>query len=679
MLMRSFPLPALATIALVPLLVSPALGQTLPGPSPLTSVEDQWPSQDYRLIHVNALSGSDVSGDGSQFRPLQSIHHALQMAEPNSIILLDPGEYGTETGENFPIMLRPGVTIQGAVAPELGEVIVRGNGTFVNAAGAYMQATIIGVDGAGLGHVTVTNPSPSGYGLVVESGRPVIRANHFIGNGYAGAYVGGNASPLFEENLFANNGSVGLVLTDQSRAQVNGNIFESTGTGIQVDPGAEPQISNNRIVSNLRGMVVAADAEPQLFNNEIARNRQNALIEYTAANKAATPEPSRAHANAPRPLLQGQPATAITPEISSLASPPEASSPLSLAPPPQPDPGQSLQAPPQTSSAEPASPSASPSEASSPLSLAPPPQPDPGQSLEAPPQASAAEPAPSSASLEANSGPEAIDSTNWFPSLPLATALALADGDAGQGTVAALQAVAQEVGTVATAVTERTASTDTPIRQDEVATEDPVEPFSSEVSTPVLPATNSTNADPVTGFLVSDTTTAVPIQVIPPAVETSAGAADRSSTAADVEAVDPSPAESRNLARVMNLPTLPEVNPNGNELLQVPEGSIPTGNGSSSDVPVLAVGASPSNPSEGEPPPPPSRAATLGLFYRVVVPAPEEAIQHQVRSLVPDAFRVEVDEQLMMQAGAYSTQAEAEALAAELRDRGLNAEVIYIP
>ena len=67
------------------------------------------------------------------------------------------------------------------------------------------------------------------------------------------------------------------------------------------------------------------------------------------------------------------------------------------------------------------------------------------------------------------------------------------------------------------------------------------------------------------------------------------------------------------------------------------------------------------------------------MFYRVVVPAPEEAIQHQVRSLVPDAFRVEVDEQLMMQAGAYSTQAEAEALAAELRDRGLNAEVIYIP
>ncbi len=69
----------------------------------------------------------------------------------------------------------------------------------------------------------------------------------------------------------------------------------------------------------------------------------------------------------------------------------------------------------------------------------------------------------------------------------------------------------------------------------------------------------------------------------------------------------------------------------------------------------------------------------LGLLYRVVVPASGETIQHQVRSLVPDAFRVEVNDQLMMQAGAYPTRAEAEAMVAELQGLGLDAEVLYIP
>ena len=82
--------------------------------------------------------------------------------------------------KNFPLRLQSGVTVQGAVATNLGSTVIRGNGTLVAANGNYLQVAIVGVDGAGLANVTVTNPSSSGYGLVVEAGRPIIRFNRFF-------------------------------------------------------------------------------------------------------------------------------------------------------------------------------------------------------------------------------------------------------------------------------------------------------------------------------------------------------------------------------------------------------------------------------------------------------------------------------------------------------------------
>ncbi len=294
--MRSFslgqPLFSPALVTALALMATPALAQTA---APVVLQPRTMPAatpQTHPLVHVNASAGSDTSGDGSQLRPYQTITHALQIATPNTIVLLAPGEYSEASGEAFPIQLRTGVTVQGAPNGGLGQTVIRGSGIFASTTAGMVQATLVGADGAGLGHVTVTNTSTAGYGLVVEAGRPAIRQNQFVGSGYGGVYVSGPSTPLLEGNQFSGNGVVGLVLSGQSAAEVRGNRFEQTGIGIRVAPGAQPQIVNNTIVQNQEGLILDGSANPILQDNVIAQNRRNGVVEFQTALKAEASAPA---------------------------------------------------------------------------------------------------------------------------------------------------------------------------------------------------------------------------------------------------------------------------------------------------------------------------------------------------------------------------------------------------
>jgi len=107
--------------------------------------------------------------------------------------------------------------------------------------------------------------------------------------------------------------------------------------------------------------------------------------------------------------------------------------------------------------------------------------------------------------------------------------------------------------------------------------------------------------------------------------------------------------------------------------LAVPNTDIPRGTGGNLPE-VFTTGAAAALPSEG-PPPPPSLAASLGLNYKVLVVAPDSATQAQVRAQVPDAFRTQLNGQSYMQAGAYPSLAEAQAMLNQLRQVGLSAQI----
>lgn len=307
--------------------IPPAVAQTADSPAAPTRPTQQ----SYTLIHVSPQAGSDSSGDGSQFRPYQTIAYALSAAPTNAIVLLAPGEYSEASGERFPIRLRSGITVQGA--PGVGPVVIRGSGPFDSVTGGLLHATLVAADGAGLGNVRITNPSTAGYGLVVETGRPVIRQNQFSGSGYGGVYVAGQSTPLIEGNYFVDNGVVGLAIAGQSAAEVQGNRFEQTGIGIRVAPGAQPTIVNNTIVQNQEGILLDGSAQPRLENNVIAQNRRNGVIEFQTAAKAEDePGAITSAIAAPAALQPLDFSTAV--DISAVNAPPAIASPSRDLPPP---------------------------------------------------------------------------------------------------------------------------------------------------------------------------------------------------------------------------------------------------------------------------------------------------------------------------------------------------------
>ena len=111
--------------------------------------------------------------------------------------------------------------------------------------------------------------------------------------------------------------------------------------------------------------------------------------------------------------------------------------------------------------------------------------------------------------------------------------------------------------------------------------------------------------------------------------------------------------------------------PVNNNRLAVPNTAIPIGSGSSTVF-------SPPSGGAGAPPAPPSRAQSLGLYYRVFVEANDPFVQDEVREVIPDAFRIRFEGRTVMQVGAFPTEEEAEERQDILEDNDFNARIEYI-
>lgn len=116
------------------------------------------------------------------------------------------------------------------------------------------------------------------------------------------------------------------------------------------------------------------------------------------------------------------------------------------------------------------------------------------------------------------------------------------------------------------------------------------------------------------------------------------------------------------------------VPPNLN-VLPVPDGNIPVGN--VDGMPTISIPRN-ATQSRGTASPGVNRAAALGLNYRVVVGAPDEAAQQRVKSVVPDAFRTWINGQSVMQVGAYADMANAQDMVQILEQYGMQAIVQQI-
>jgi parallel beta-helix repeat protein len=582
----------------------------------------------YAVLYVNASAGSDQYGDGSQMRPLRTITHALRVAQPNTVIVLVPGVYSEQTGEQFPLQLRPGVTIQGAPGPNVAAVVIQGNSPYTTPSQGLRNITLLGADRAGLANVTVNNPHPNGHGLWIEAGSPVIVHNAFVGSGATGIYVAGAGSPVIQGNLFLENGEAGLIINGPSSAQVQGNVFENTGTGIQVAPLATPQILENRITRNQDGLVLHAEAQPVLANNQISDNRRNSVLDYAPWPNGAVDPALVAALPSAHPLAAGD-RPAATPTPTATVSRPESRPPAA-------------QPPASTVPEEPVAITAPPS--SSPL----------------PQTATLPEPETSPAAVPegAASSPEAAPT----PAAEVPAAEEVAPTPAADAAVAVPPPV-------------------TPVEPDAVpipvapnpeavaARPEPGEQDAAALRERIL-ASQAARLATVSNDVVGED--AIALTVVPPPAEALPDTPeDAPPTVATGPSLPPVPEQT-----TAPLPT-PSVAPQGpisSNILIVPSATIPIGNGSSTGNIALA-----NPPTAGGPPPPPSRASSLGLYYRVFVDANDDTTRAALRELVPDTFRVQVNGRPMMQAGAFDTLAEAQRTADWLNRSGFRAQVEYIP
>ena len=229
------------------------------------------------MLHVDAAAGQNHLDLSSAEQPYKTITHALEMAPNTStVILLAPGHYSHSSGEEFPLRLRPGITIQGN-AGETRNTLIVGSGDFDN--GDVTENTaIVTAHRSGLANITVSNPK--GNGVWVIAGEPVLRRIALVANAVAGVQVSQGAPVI--ENSYFNRNQIGLSIGGNSRATVRSNYFEATGRAITIASPAIPTINNNRIDRNDVGIALKNNARPVLEANVLNNNGRNGIIEVDA-------------------------------------------------------------------------------------------------------------------------------------------------------------------------------------------------------------------------------------------------------------------------------------------------------------------------------------------------------------------------------------------------------------
>lgn len=248
----------------------------MPAPTP-TRVNVQ------RVLYVNPTSGKDTHNGQTPQTAFRSITHALKFAEGGTLIQLAPGKYSEESGEQFPLPLKPGVILRGNEATRGEEILIEGGGRFVSRVFARQNATILAGETTHILGVTITNRNIRGTGIWVESTNPYIRNCTFTNNHREGVFVTGQGEPRIEDNLFIRNGGNGVSLTKASKGEVRRNVFIQTGFGLAIGGVSSPIVADNRIENNVDGMVISDVAKPVLRGNRIAFNQRTGIIVISSA------------------------------------------------------------------------------------------------------------------------------------------------------------------------------------------------------------------------------------------------------------------------------------------------------------------------------------------------------------------------------------------------------------
>jgi len=230
-------------------------------------------------IYVNPATGTDSAGAGAtSAAPYKSISFALSQAQAGAVIQLAPGNYNQESGETFPLLLKPGVTLRGDEATKGQGILITGGGFYTSRTFARQDITILAERDSTIAGVTVTNPNSRGTAVWVESTNPIIKNSTFTNSVREGVFVTGTGNPTIESNLFVQNKGNGISVVRAAQGEIRNNLFQDTGFGLAIGGTSTPQIVENQIIQNQDGLYISESAKPVLRKNVIQNNKRDGVV-----------------------------------------------------------------------------------------------------------------------------------------------------------------------------------------------------------------------------------------------------------------------------------------------------------------------------------------------------------------------------------------------------------------
>jgi parallel beta-helix repeat protein len=258
-------------------MVSPTQAQ----PSPTqqqASVSGIKPAPSQQVIYVNSATGIDaVTAGKDPSIPFRTITFALRQAQSGTLIQLAAGTYSAQSGEVFPLALKPGVTLKGDVATNGQNVLISGGGRYLSRTFARQNVAVVAEKDSVVVGVTISNSNLRGTGLWIESTNPTVQHSTFTNSHREGIFVTGTAAPRIAANVFLKNGGNGISLAHEAQGEIRNNVFQETGFGLAIGGAAAPVVAENKIIQNRDGIFVSQEARPVLRNNAIENNQRDGI------------------------------------------------------------------------------------------------------------------------------------------------------------------------------------------------------------------------------------------------------------------------------------------------------------------------------------------------------------------------------------------------------------------
>lgn len=257
------------TSMLVPIIVNAADNPTLTAQVPASAT----------VIYVNPVTGKDSGSYGSTAEaPYKTITFALSRAQSSTVIRLAPGSYTKDTGETFPLLLKPGVTLLGNEAIKGQGTVIIGGGYYTSRTFARQDITILAENNTTITGITATNPNSRGTAVWVESTNPTIKNSTFTNSVREGVFVTGTGNPKIENNVFVQNKGNGVSVAKSAQGQIRNNLFQNTGFGLALGGTSTSLLEGNQIVQNVDGIFISESAQPVLRKNVIQNNTRDGIV-----------------------------------------------------------------------------------------------------------------------------------------------------------------------------------------------------------------------------------------------------------------------------------------------------------------------------------------------------------------------------------------------------------------